>query len=336
MNQMSTFWATEPSDEIWREMALRIGCDEATIRAVFEVEASGAFFDKSGNLVQRFEPHHFPKRHWGKLGFDPKGTAPWRASLKVKTSTRRAMFEAAQKIDVEAALKATSHGAPQIMGFNHRLAGYPSAQAMVDMFEDSADEQIRAFVAFVESSNLDTHLRSQDWLAFAAGYNGDGQAKVYAAKIESAYRRQSKGKPSATVLRIGSKGKAVEQLQRALHHLGYKVTVDATFGQQTHDAVLAFQRDAGLKADGVVGATTQRALEQAGTPRITPPREELTPTVTQQRIDAVLDKAPAVVGTGGVAGVLGVLNENSQTLVVGGLVVAALAFGVLYLIRNRT
>lgn len=325
----------EPSDLIWSQMAKRLGCDEATIRAVFEVEASGDFFDRAGNVIQRFEPHHFPKKDWPAIGFAPGNKAPWRASLAIRTSTRTRMFEAAKAINLENALKAASHGAPQIMGFNHRLAGFKSAKAMVDAFSESADAQIIAFVSFVEASNLATHLRSQDWLSFASGYNGDGQAPVYARKIESAYRRQTRGVPSATVLRLGSSGEAVKQLQESLVELGFSIPVDGSFGQRTLDAVKAFQNAHGLKDDGVVGALTQRELVAAGARKIEPPKAELSPTENDAFVDKVIERGTAVVGTGGLAGLLGALDETAQQLLIGGVVVGGLVVATLFFLRRR-
>ena len=66
-----------------------------------------------------------------------------------------------------------------------------------------------------------------------------------------------------TTLRRGSTGAAVAALQRAL-----KITVDGQFGPQTDAAVRAFQARKNLPANGIVGATTWRALIAATT---TPP-----------------------------------------------------------------
>lgn len=325
---------TRPSMHIWREMAEKLGCDIPTIKAVFEVEAAGRFFEADGKLPQRFEPHHFPREHWARLGFAPGNKAPWRASLKIKTSKRKQMFDIAQQINTEAAYDATSWGAPQVMGFNAHLCGFRTAVAMVDAFEKSADNQIRGFVAFVMNAGLATHLRSQDWFAFASGYNGNGQAAVYAGKIESAYRRQPGGVPSATVLRVGSKGDTVRQLQERLNAVGFIVPVDGDFGTKTHEAVKGFQRSEGLKIDGIAGARTQEALERKAGERIVPPPSEQTPTAEQNQIDKVLERAPAIVGTGGVASLLGALNESSQTLVVGGVVITGLVLVLLYVMRK--
>lgn len=64
------------------------------------------------------------------------------------------------------------------------------------------------------------------------------------------------------VLRLRSKGWAVKQLQRELTALGYHVgRIDGIFGARTRSAVLAFQADNHLIADGVVGNATYEALD---------------------------------------------------------------------------
>lgn len=336
----------KPSPAIWNKVASDIGTDIATLKAVFEVEAAGKFFNSNGSLPRRFEPHHFPKKFWAKLGFKPGKKAAWRASLALKTSTRRAMFDRAENIDTEATFDAASWAAPQIMGFNAELAGFDSAVEMVDSMQESADAQVIAFFNFVENAGLSTHLRSHNWLAFAAGYNGSGQAPVYAAKIESAYRRQSGGKASATLLRVGRQGDAVEDLQTYLDVLGYPVTIDGHFGAETQRAVRAFQTDANLKVDGIAGAATQRALKSAAAdalantpdtvyeekdlPDIGDPKKEQT-TIGDLRVDDVVKHGGTLLGGGGVATVLAAVNENAQTILIAGAVFGAIVIGGLYL-----
>ena len=64
-----------------------------------------------------------------------------------------------------------------------------------------------------------------------------------------------------TTLRANDKGSDVSQLQEALIRLGYLAgKPDGTYGQKTVAAVKAFQKANGLKADGVAGAETQKAL----------------------------------------------------------------------------
>jgi peptidoglycan hydrolase-like protein with peptidoglycan-binding domain len=67
--------------------------------------------------------------------------------------------------------------------------------------------------------------------------------------------------PGESTIRVGTTGRAVRRLQRALRrtpNLG--ITVDGTFGPQLEASVKAFQEGAGLTADGIVGPLTWAAL----------------------------------------------------------------------------
>lgn len=66
---------------------------------------------------------------------------------------------------------------------------------------------------------------------------------------------------TSSILRRGSRGAQVTQLQQRLGILGYfDVQPTGVFGSVTEDAVRAFQEDYRLQADGVVGARTQATL----------------------------------------------------------------------------
>ncbi|MBE5739436.1 MAG: spore cortex-lytic enzyme [Clostridiales bacterium] len=70
---------------------------------------------------------------------------------------------------------------------------------------------------------------------------------------------------AAAILRQGSKGGEVKEVQRRLKTWGYyKGSVDGVFGAGTKSAVVAFQKKNGLQADGVVGASTYKALGMTG------------------------------------------------------------------------
>ena len=58
----------------------------------------------------------------------------------------------------------------------------------------------------------------------------------------------------------GCKGGAVQRLQEWLNELGYSLAVDHDFGALTQAAVMSFQSQNGLVADGVVGQKTWAAL----------------------------------------------------------------------------
>ncbi|AIQ69364.1 spore cortex-lytic enzyme [Paenibacillus graminis] len=67
-----------------------------------------------------------------------------------------------------------------------------------------------------------------------------------------------------TLLKVGSSGQDVYELQGRLKHLGfYAGAIDSQFGAKTKNAVTWFQWKFGMKADGVVGAKTKLKLYNA-------------------------------------------------------------------------
>lgn len=63
------------------------------------------------------------------------------------------------------------------------------------------------------------------------------------------------------ILRLGDRGSEVTFIQDRLRELGYfNRSSTGIFGEQTRDAVIQFQQDSGLFADGIVGPRTEAAL----------------------------------------------------------------------------
>jgi len=69
--------------------------------------------------------------------------------------------------------------------------------------------------------------------------------------------------PTGQLLKQGTSGDEVYALQQKLQDCGYyQDAPDGTFGADTKQAVISFQLDSDLLADGVVGAATIKALNQ--------------------------------------------------------------------------
>src|SRR5690606_35811116 len=97
-------------------------------------------------------------------------------------------------------------------------------------------------------------------------YNGPAyKQNAYDAKLATAYARYAAGSPKAAMplLKRGSKGTAVADLQHDLTALGYPLSADGIFGPATVQAVRAFQRDHALAIDGIGGARTNAAIAAA-------------------------------------------------------------------------
>lgn len=246
-----------------------IGVGEDEVRAVIEVETAGGGFDKQGRPKMLFEPHRF----WLELGEGPKraiaadqGLAypKWGAKPYPADSYPRLML--AIKIDANAALRSASFGLGQIMGFNHKAAGYASPGDMVAAFCDSEAAGLEAMIRFIESEGLDDELRRHDWSAFARGYNGAGYAKHgYHTRLAAAFKRWQAIPdvlaPSYPKIGLGSRGAPVRAAQERLLALGFDPKgIDGIFGAGTRAAAIAFQFSAGLAQDGILGPKTWSAL----------------------------------------------------------------------------
>ncbi|HHW71193.1 MAG TPA: peptidase, partial [Clostridiales bacterium] len=66
---------------------------------------------------------------------------------------------------------------------------------------------------------------------------------------------------ASPLLRVGSRGNEVRQLQQSLKEVNvYNYKVTGYYGNITRDAVMKFQRQNGLAVDGIVGKKTLAAL----------------------------------------------------------------------------
>lgn len=247
-----------------------LGVSEAHIRAVMEVEARNSGFDSKKRPTILFEPHIFykyvvksRKSEAIKLGvaYPHQGMKPYPRTADGVWK----QFDIAYKIDPIAALMSTSWGLGQVMGFNYTSAGFNNVEAMVRTFMQSEGEQLLGMIKFIKANKLDTFLRSNNWTAFARGYNGKGYKKnKYDTKLADSFQRWSKKRPSSgeekigvvqdqkvvakkgRILKVGSRGEDVIELQQLLTDKGYIVKVDEIFGNRTRDAVLAWRADNSL------------------------------------------------------------------------------------------
>jgi hypothetical protein len=147
----------------------------ATALAVFRVESGTAYDPRTGLVIIRFEPQIFRRQTGQRVAYS-RGGQPheWRNLAR------------AYDLNPEAALLSTSYGLPQLMGFNWQVTRHPSVQAMVLAFQDSCQEQVAGFFAFVEQNGLGRYIRKADWRNFTRRYNGPGNVAGYSHRLRRA------------------------------------------------------------------------------------------------------------------------------------------------------
>ena len=186
----------------YNEIAVKYDLEVAVIKAVREVESGqyGAFIAE-GYPPILFEGHVF----WKQLeneGLYPnnyiKGNEgiiypKWTKQYYLGGMKEYDRLDKAMKINKIAALKSTSWGMFQIMGFNYKSCGCKSVDEFVTKMKQSEKAQLDMFVQFIVNNKLDKYLREKDWKGFAAKYNGPGYAEnQYDIKLERAYNKYKK------------------------------------------------------------------------------------------------------------------------------------------------
>jgi len=244
------------------------GCDKLGVKApevwaVLTVETlgSGFFSDRRPKIL--FERHIFHNETNGQ--FDqtaPDLSNPVQGGYSGGTAEYTRLARAVQ-LDEKAALRSTSWGIGQIMGFNADKAGYPDAPTMVQAMVNGEDQQIGGLFAFLSATRLDGPLRNHDWTSFARGYNGPTYAKnQYDTRLASAFQKYTTGPLPDLMLRAA---------QIYLTYLGFNPgPVDGTLGRMTRSALILFQEKNGLVQSGEVDDPTWAKLQQGSATAATP------------------------------------------------------------------
>lgn len=151
---------------------------------------------------------------------------------------------------------------------NRIAANYPSIPKISGSrgyFEQTTQNAVRQFqqIFNLESDGV---VGKDTWYKIKRIYNGiKGLSELYSEgiTISEAERKYER------VLKKGSRGPSVKILQYYLCFLSYfnlklpYVAVDGIFGDETRDAVLAFQSLYGLDVDGIVGIDTWDMIQNA-------------------------------------------------------------------------
>ena len=148
---------------------------------------------------------------------------------------------------------------------------YPSfgKPAVTGTFDEATENSVKKFQKQF-SLTADGVVGRATWNKVSFIYVSVKDLAELTSEGETAEGTQSTGGWPGTVLRRGSTGSSVEQVQFWLSDLAQfdsslmRVTVDGSYGAATVSAVEAFQTLFGLTPDGVVGRSTWNKLKEVG------------------------------------------------------------------------
>lgn len=205
--------------QIWNEKGGYIDANRGALAravAVMKVESGGLGFTATGNATIRFEVHKFFRNaeglsvDWGKThaatfdqhfrpqkgameheinvaGADAGGA--WSRYHGSQSLEWAALDLATSLSDRETALRCISIGAGQVMGFNAPKLGYANATEMFDTLNGDAKANVGGIFGFIKANpTAAAALAAQDYVGFAAEYNGATYAADYGRFIAEAVK----------------------------------------------------------------------------------------------------------------------------------------------------
>ena len=237
------------------EALQQVRASAADLWAVIGVETSGCGFLDDRRPKILFERHVFSRETLGRFDADvPDLSNPQPGGYGRGGAAQYDRLQRAIALDQQAALRSTSWGLGQVMGYNAAAVGFRSVSDMVTGMRDAENVQILAMARFVVGQGLDGALRSHDWARFARGYNGPNyRINNYDTRLAATHESLSRG---------GLPDLVVRATQVYLGYLGFDPHgVDGVMGRLTRSALNDFQRSHDLPVTEFVDARTFEVLE---------------------------------------------------------------------------
>lgn len=192
---------TKLSPADFDESAKRLGVQAAAIRAFWQTEAAGAGF-QDGKPKILPEPHRFSRatngifdKSYPKISYPRWGTQPYPKTQDARYDTLLQWCRLLSKygFPIDAAFASCSYGAPQIMGENFAMCGFPDPISFAFAMARDEQHQLVAFERFVTKKGILPALRKVDrteasWDPVSAPYNGTAfRVNGYSGKMRNSF-----------------------------------------------------------------------------------------------------------------------------------------------------
>ena len=241
-------------------LATSLRTDLPSLWAVMTVETSGCGFLPDRRPKILFERHKFSELTNHRFdATHPDISNRTAGGYGEAGANQYVRLQAATALDRSAALRATSWGLGQVMGFNAARAGYANVEDMVAAFTESEDRQIAAMAEFIRTGQLDGALSAHHWAQFAERYNGANYSiNDYDGKLARYYARYLTGPLPDLLVREVQMGLTL----LALPGVPSPGKVDGWYGEDTQHALTAFQLAGQLPPTGRPDAPTMAELRK--------------------------------------------------------------------------
>lgn len=176
------------TEKEYQALATKFKLPISSVKAIDEVESSGrGFCPTTKRIMIQFEPHWFKR-------FTRLTKGLW-VSNKVDVQSREwQAFNNAFSLNPEKAMKSTSIGRMQVMGFHYKRLGFKTVGAMWDYAKKCEANQLWLGLKFIQTDKrLYTALLAKDWKTVARLYNGQNYyIKGYHTKLKNAELKHRK------------------------------------------------------------------------------------------------------------------------------------------------
>ena len=186
------------SENDWDEISNNLGVEKAMLKAIHEVETSGASYLASGYPALLFEAHIFYSQ-LSKAGLNPESyikshpgilSKSWNKSLYKGGIGEVPRINEAWSIAPNLALNSASFGAFQICGFNYKSCGVSNVFEFYKEMWKSETGQLKLLAGFLKGSGIVPYMKTKNFKEIARRYNGSGYAKnKYDVKLEKSYNK---------------------------------------------------------------------------------------------------------------------------------------------------
>jgi hypothetical protein len=171
------------------ELAKTNGYEFRALKAIIQVESGQhGFSEVTGRIIIQFEPAWFKKlkKYWA----NDTAHVTWQSNKVGGQAAEWKAFNDAFANDADAAMKSTSIGMMQLMGFHYAELGFKTVGEMWDFARVSEYNQVLLAIRWIKTVPvLDRALKAKNWPIVAYYYNGTRYKDYhYDTRLASAYR----------------------------------------------------------------------------------------------------------------------------------------------------